>query len=304
MANSTDEASWISTTASAVRCKVSQQVSSLRRQCGNIGKSVHPEGVLDGGKLGDVHAEPRQWRAFENADLMEQGLAAGLVADFMELPVEELRMRFERSPDRKEFLLSTEDGSRCLLARGSDNGFNIFIARDGEPPIALGPMFQLVSNGEQNRWTLSAVTCDHCEMRGRRICGTRDLAHIRHHKEYVQQGEGELHCMDVEIPRLSQEGGMEVWCPMCRPNCDHHLCTALTTRRPKWNPRLKTLNMNFFGRVTQSSAKNFQLELVDKPDKIRLLFGKVAQNKYVLDFKGPLNMVQAFAAAVSTSVWH
>lgn len=263
---------------------------------------MHPDGVLEGCKLGDPCDEPRQWCAFENADLMEQGLA-GQVGDFLEVPREELRMHFERSPDRKEFLLSTGDGTRRLLARVSDNGFNIFIARDGEPPIALGPMFQMVSDSAKTKWTLSAASCDHCEMRGRRNCGKRDLAYIRHHKEYIQQGEGELHCMDIQIPRLSESGDTEIWCPMCRPEGDYH-STTLTTRRPKWNPRLKTLNMNFFGRVTMSSAKNFQLEIVDKPEKIRLLFGKVAQNKYVLDFKGPLNMIQAFAAAVSTSVWH
>jgi hypothetical protein len=301
MANASDETSWISTAASAVRSKVSQQVSSLRRQ--GAGKSVYPDGFLEGGKPGDACDEQRHWRAFENADIMEQGLAVGLVGDFMEAPSEEQRMRFERSPDRKEFLLTDSDGAGCLLARVSDNGFNIFITRDGEPPIALGPMFQLASDNAKTKWTLSAVACNHCEMRGRRTCGKRDLAYIRHHKEYVQQGEGELHCMDIEIPTMSENGDMEIWCPMCRPEGDYH-STSLTTRRPKWNPRLKTLNMNFHGRVSQSSAKNFQLELVDKPEKFRVLFGKVAQNKYVLDFKSPLNMIQAFAAAVSTSTWH
>ena len=52
-----------------------------------------------------------------------------------------------------------------------------------------------------------------------------------------------------------------------------------------------------------ASAKNFQLEPVDKPDKIKLLFGKVGGNQFVLDFHRPLSMVQAFAAAVTTNVW-
>jgi hypothetical protein len=233
---------------------------------------------------------------------MEQGLAAGLVDDFMDVHSEEVRMHVERSPDRKEFLLSTNDGSRRLLARLTDNGFNIFIARDGEPPIAVGPMFQLVANSAKTKWTLCTATCDRCEKKGRRLCGKRDLAYIKHHNEHLGQNEVELHCMDIQVPCGSDDGKTEIWCPVCSPE-GKYSSLDFTSLRPKWNARMRTLNMNFHGRVKLSSAKNFQLALVDKPEKVRLLFGKVAQNKYVMDFKGPLNMIQAFAAVVSTSVW-
>jgi hypothetical protein len=234
---------------------------------------------------------------------MEQGLSGGIAASFMEVPGGEERLCVERSPDRKEFLLSTEQGANLLLARLNDNGgsYSIYATSDGEPPRALGPAFTLAPNKDNSRWTLHANICDQCERRGRRVCGSRELACIRHHTEEI--GQGQICCLDMEIPAVSKEGIMDVWCPMCQGQDAEQNCVELTTRKPKWNARRKSLSLDFFGRCNLASAKNFQLEPVDKPDKIKLLFGKVGGNQFVLDFHRPLSMVQAFAAAVSTNVW-
>jgi hypothetical protein len=61
--------------------------------------------------------------------------------------------------------------------------------------------------------------------------------------------------------------------------------------------------MDFYGRCRVASAQNFQLESAEEPEAIKLLFGKVGPHNFVLDFTKPLGMIQAFAAALSTSVW-
>lgn len=226
-----------------------------------------------------------------------------------------------RSPDRKEYLLTTEDGSRCLLARLSDNGedYNIFLASDGEPPLAgTSPAFVLSCRSAQDplwkshlpevaplqpgtsRWTLYVETCDQCQRRGRRICGRRELARISHYTEQV--GQGQICCMDVEIPQSTDDGNSTVWCPHCSEGSEFR-STVLTTRRPKWSARRKSLSLDFRGRCSVASAKNFQLEVMDKPAKVKLLFGKMGAHLFVLDFQKPMSLIQAFAAAVSTSVW-
>lgn len=286
-----------------------RQVSRLISPGSKASRCVHPQG--DGARVGDVPEEPRQWCAFEYADLMEQGRSSGPSTDFMEIPQEEARVCVELSEDKKEFLLTSEDGQNILLARrnNDDDGFGIFFVHDGEPPRALGPAFTLTRNKASDKtWTLYASTCDQCECQGRRNCGRRELANFNQHIEEV--GEAKICCMEVEIPAVSQEGVIDVWCPMCRGQADQE-CIELTSRRPKWNNRRKALMMDFFGRVSEASVRNIMLELPEDSDAQqpketqthKLLFGKVGPNQYVLDFSKPLSMVQAFAMAVFTSVF-
>lgn len=56
--------------------------------------------------------------------------------------------------------------------------------------------------------------------------------------------------------------------------------------------------LNFHGRVSIASVKNFQLSSPDDPGHIICQFGKVGEDKFHLDFKAPLNAMQAFALAL------
>jgi tubby and related proteins len=63
--------------------------------------------------------------------------------------------------------------------------------------------------------------------------------------------------------------------------------------------------LNFKGRVTESSVKNFQLTCIsleseeDRED-VLLQFGKVAKNKFTLDFSWPLSPLQAFGICIAS----
>lgn len=109
--------------------------------------------------------------------------------------------------------------------------------------------------------------------------------------------------MDVEIPLSREDQRPDVWCTRCSESNVEHRCTELTSIRPKWNARRKDLQLNFKGRCKYTTAKNFQLESREKPGKMTLLYGKCAEQEFVLDYTAPLNEVQAFAAALTVSHW-
>ena len=56
--------------------------------------------------------------------------------------------------------------------------------------------------------------------------------------------------------------------------------------------------LNFKGRVSVPSVKNFQLVSPDDIDDIICQFGKIGEDSFHLDYKAPLNAVQAFSLAL------
>ncbi|KAF0985009.1 hypothetical protein FDP41_000048 [Naegleria fowleri] len=79
----------------------------------------------------------------------------------------------------------------------------------------------------------------------------------------------------------------------------HHL-KVLKNKFPVWNERLKAYVLNFNGRVTMASVKNFQLVEPNNPNKVFLQFGKVDEDRFNIDFKYPLSALQAFSIAISS----
>lgn len=76
---------------------------------------------------------------------------------------------------------------------------------------------------------------------------------------------------------------------------------ALQNRPPWWNVELGSFVLNFGGRVSVASVKNFQL--CDRTDQeyIMLQFGRIqGRHSFTMDFQHPLTAVQAFAIAISS----
>uniref|UniRef100_I3MPT6 Tubby-like protein n=1 Tax=Ictidomys tridecemlineatus TaxID=43179 RepID=I3MPT6_ICTTR len=74
----------------------------------------------------------------------------------------------------------------------------------------------------------------------------------------------------------------------------------LHNKPPVWNEDSGSYTLNFQGRVTQASVKNFQIIHSDDPDYIVLQFGRVAEDAFTLDYRYPLCALQAFAIALSS----
>jgi len=184
--------------------------------------------------------------------------------------------------------------------------FDLFAGCDEDTSSKLQPAFRLVATKGQDTWSLYSLQCEQCEALGRRQCGIRDLAYIHQYSEKMGSSGCAL-CMDMNIPSVQTDGTYSIMCGMCNErgstNLEEPAVTSLTSKRPKWNTRTRSLTMDFNGRCKISSAKNFQLEVLDTPGKVKLLHGKIKANEFVLDYSFPLCAVQAFAATLSASHW-
>ncbi|KAF4354222.1 hypothetical protein CsatB_006853 [Cannabis sativa] len=109
---------------------------------------------------------------------------------------------------------------------------------------------------------------------------------------------------DIIGPRDDDEEGKE------RP-------LVLRNKAPRWHEQLQCWCLNFRGRVTVASVKNFQLIAATQAaagaptpsqpppaqsdhDKIILQFGKVGKDMFTMDYRYPLSAFQAFAICLSS----
>nr|KAF6439426.1 TUB bipartite transcription factor [Molossus molossus] len=74
----------------------------------------------------------------------------------------------------------------------------------------------------------------------------------------------------------------------------------LQNKTPVWNDDTQSYVLNFHGRVTQASVKNFQVIHGNDPDYIVMQFGRVAEDVFTMDYNYPLCALQAFAIALSS----
>lgn len=95
---------------------------------------------------------------------------------------------------------------------------------------------------------------------------------------------------------------------------------VLKNKAPRWHEQLQCWCLNFRGRVTVASVKNFQLIAATQPapaqtaaapassqtssstdqDKIILQFGKVGKDLFTMDYRYPLSAFQALAICLSS----
>lgn len=291
----------------------------LGRMAGNVANRMRPHDInnntfVSGSKCWAVNTTKSQWRSFDLADVMEEGLAQEMITSFVSPPPQEepsKSLLVVPSEDESEYVLMSEEGEAVLLARAQKGGsrLDIYVPAGGDPPVAVGPAFTLTQESNQYEWTLTSERCECCEYLPsmQKCCSTvckRELMHVRHTREEI--GRGVVMCMEVDLPALRMDGTPEIWCARLGNNkALDKIC--LESRKPKWSPRLKGITLDFYGRVKLASAKNCQLQLkgAQKRDKeAEFLFGKIDADTYVLDYKHPLGMAQAFAIALTTRGFH
>ncbi|XP_035275762.1 tubby protein homolog isoform X2 [Anguilla anguilla] len=74
----------------------------------------------------------------------------------------------------------------------------------------------------------------------------------------------------------------------------------LHNKTPVWNDDTQSYVLNFHGRVTQASVKNFQIIHDNDMDYIVMQFGRVAEDVFTMDYNYPMCALQAFAIALSS----
>ncbi|KAG0551120.1 hypothetical protein BDA96_01G396100 [Sorghum bicolor] len=82
---------------------------------------------------------------------------------------------------------------------------------------------------------------------------------------------------------------------------------VLKNKSPRWHEQLQCWCLNFRGRVTVASVKNFQLVASDDNgpgnqdnNKVILQFGKIGKDLFTMDYRYPISAFQAFAICLSS----
>eukprot|EP00929_Paragymnodinium_shiwhaense_P090900 TRINITY_DN50985_c0_g1_i1.p1 TRINITY_DN50985_c0_g1~~TRINITY_DN50985_c0_g1_i1.p1 ORF type:complete len:334 (+),score=70.47 TRINITY_DN50985_c0_g1_i1:114-1115(+) len=283
-----------------------------------------------------------EWRSFELAEAMELGFAKEVTTSYIKAQdagLAEKRLLIERSKDKAQYVLMTEIGEPLLMARGPKDGsrLEMFIPTGGDPPTAVGPAFTLTAtDANKTSWVLMGkrCSCDEYIPENRRAIGASSSKACKQEILRLEQSKTDVRgCkvmnIDVHMPALSSEGIPEPACQGClsplsrrstrcssssmsdcsESACDEKEPVRLVSRLPRWSPKLQSLTQDFYGRCKLASSKNIQL---DTPvpqgqtvwkDKPVLLHGKAGPDTYVLDYKHPLGMAQAFAIALTTQGW-
>ncbi|XP_067606135.1 tubby protein homolog isoform X3 [Pseudorca crassidens] len=96
-------------------------------------------------------------------------------------------------------------------------------------------------------------------------------------------------------PRNEHETLLSRW-----QNKNTETIIELQNKTPVWNDDTQSYVLNFHGRVTQASVKNFQIIHGNDPDYIVMQFGRVAEDVFTMDYNYPLCALQAFAIALSS----
>ncbi|KAM9255412.1 LOW QUALITY PROTEIN: tubby-related protein 1 [Cariama cristata] len=95
-------------------------------------------------------------------------------------------------------------------------------------------------------------------------------------------------------PRNDNDGLLRRW---QNKNMDNVI--ELHNKAPVWNDETQSYVLNFHGRVTHASVKNFQIVHGSDPDYI-VMRSRVADDAFTMDYNYPLCAVQAFAIALSS----
>ena len=75
---------------------------------------------------------------------------------------------------------------------------------------------------------------------------------------------------------------------------------VLVSKSPSWDPALKHSKLDFQGRITMPSTKNFQLvEEGESTQRVVMQFGRVGKEAFNMDYIAPLSALQAFGIALT-----
>ncbi|KAJ1980146.1 hypothetical protein H4R35_001234 [Dimargaris xerosporica] len=114
--------------------------------------------------------------------------------------------------------------------------------------------------------------------------------------------------MTLLLPALASDGSRQPFRPTYseqvlvashRARIDPSIL-ALYNKSPQWNEESQSYVLNFNGRVTMASVKNFQIVNDCDLDYIILQFGRVEHDIFTLDFQYPITPFQAFGIALSS----
>ncbi|CAI5783595.1 Uncharacterized protein PODLI_1B020309 [Podarcis lilfordi] len=212
-------------------------------------------------------------------------------------------MHLERDDNRKIFLLA---GRKRKKSKTSNYLISIDptdLSREGESFIGklrsnlMGTKFTVYDHGVSPVKAQGLVEKAHTRHELAAICYETNVLGFKGPRKMsvIIPGMNLNHQRIPIRPRNEHESLLSKW-----QNKNMENLIELHNKAPVWNDDTQSYVLNFHGRVTQASVKNFQIVHENDLDYIVMQFGRVAEDVFTLDFNYPLCALQAFAVGLSS----
>ncbi|XP_070619899.1 tubby protein homolog isoform X5 [Erythrolamprus reginae] len=212
-------------------------------------------------------------------------------------------LHLEREDGKKVFLLA---GRKRKKSKTSNYLISIDptdLSRGGESFIGklrsnlMGTKFTVYDNGVNPVKTTSSLDASNLRQELAAICYETNVLGFKGPRKMsvIIPGMNMDHERVSIRPRNEHETLLSRW-----QNKNTESVIELHNKTPVWNDDTQSYVLNFHGRVTQASVKNFQIIHDNDPDYIVMQFGRVAEDIFTMDYNYPMCAVQAFAIALSS----
>ncbi|CAI9738555.1 Hypothetical predicted protein [Octopus vulgaris] len=214
-------------------------------------------------------------------------------------------LHMEREDGKKQFLLAGRKRKKSTTSNYLISTDPTDLSRGGEAYIGklrsnlLGTQFTLFDKGSNPKRSNSLATPEMAVTR-RELVGIVYDTNVLGFKgprkmTVIVPGMNLSHERVEVVPNDEHDGLIERW---KRKTMDNML--ELHNKTPVWNEETQSYVLNFHGRVTQASVKNFQIVHDNDIDYIVMQFGRVAEDVFTMDFQYPCCPLQAFGIALSS----
>ncbi|XP_077025810.1 tubby-related protein 3 isoform X2 [Tamandua tetradactyla] len=212
-------------------------------------------------------------------------------------------MHLEKDENRKIFLLA---GRKRKKSKTSNYLISIDptdLSREGESYIGklrsnlMGTKFTVYDHGVSPTKAQGLVEKAHTRQELAAVCYETNVLGFKGPRKMsvIIPGMNMNHERIPFRPRNDHESLISKWQNKIMENL-----IELHNKAPVWNDDTQSYVLNFHGRVTQASVKNFQIVHENDPDYIVMQFGRVADDVFTLDYNYPLCALQAFAIGLSS----
>ncbi|NP_001086168.1 TUB bipartite transcription factor S homeolog [Xenopus laevis] len=212
-------------------------------------------------------------------------------------------LHLEREDGKKVFLLA---GRKRKKSKTSNYLISIDptdLSRGGESFIGklrsnlMGTKFTVYDNGMNPGKTTSSLEASNLRQELAAICYETNVLGFKGPRKMsvIIPGMNMDHERVSIRPRNEHETLLSRW-----QNKNTESVIELHNKTPVWNDDTQSYVLNFHGRVTQASVKNFQIIHDNDPDYIVMQFGRVAEDVFTMDYNYPMCALQAFAIALSS----
>ncbi|XP_062859852.1 tubby protein homolog [Trichomycterus rosablanca] len=212
-------------------------------------------------------------------------------------------LHMEKEDGKKVFLMAGRKRKKCTTSNYLISIDPTDLSRDTNSYIGklrsnvLGTKFTVYDNGENPDRKPFIKETESLRQELAAICYDKNVLGFKGPRK-----------MTVIIPGMHENDERVSICPKSdleslltrHENGNKENLVCLVNKSPTWNEQTQSYVLNFHGRVTQASVKNFQIVHPDNEDYIVMQFGRVAEDVFSMDYSFPMCALQAFAITLSS----